>query len=198
MDREPLRCCWGSPPSTVESKTALRLLCFRGESRLGAVLVVPGLFSRLWLTMARVGVSSGVLHSLLWLYQALLGASLVFPTSSTRHQFESFTSFVAASLLESSSCAFFVRRQEVSRICHSVAVSLLGLATIPVPAYLLYKLGGDSSKLLFDWEVVSSAMYNLDLVASAKFMVLLKRHEKPRHPRQGGEPHLLVIIVNGR
>ncbi|CAN6843145.1 unnamed protein product [Brassica oleracea] len=108
MDREPLRCRWGSPPSTVESKTALRLLCFRGESRLGAVLVVPGLFSRPWLTMARVGVSSGVLHSLLWLYQALLGASLVFPASSTRHQFESFTSFVAASLLESSSCAFFV------------------------------------------------------------------------------------------
>ncbi|KAG2298105.1 hypothetical protein Bca52824_034577 [Brassica carinata] len=143
----------GSPPSTVESKTTLRLFCFRGESRLGAVLVVPDLYSRLWLPMARAGVSSRVPHSRLWLFQALFGASLVFPASSSRHQFETFTSFAAASLLEPSSCAFFVRftldtsglfvmhilrffgsrrRQEASRVCHSVAVSLLGSVTIPV------------------------------------------------------------------
>lgn len=144
----------GSPPSTAESKTTLRLFCFRGELRLGAVLVVPDLYSRLWLPLARVCVSSRVPHSRLWLFQALLGALLVFPALSSRHQFETFTSFAAASLLEPSSCASFVRftldtsglfarhilrffgsrrRQEASRVCHSVAVSLLGSITIPVP-----------------------------------------------------------------
>ncbi|KAG2262940.1 hypothetical protein Bca52824_070019 [Brassica carinata] len=184
----------GSPPSTAESKTTLRLFCFRGESRLGAVLVVPDRYSRLWLPMARAGVSSRVPHSRLWLFQALLGASLVFPASSSRHQFETFTSFADASLLEPSSCAFFVRftldmsglfarhilrffgsrrRQEASRVCHSVAVSLLGsvpsqcrsleLSWIGVwfggQAFLVYRLGNGSSELLFGWEMVSSAVW---------------------------------------
>lgn len=103
MVRGTLTASSGSPPSTVESKTTLKLFGSRGELRLGAVLVVPGPYSRLWLHMARVGVLSGVLHSRLWLFQALLGAPLVFPASSLRHQFEIFTSFAAASLLESSS-----------------------------------------------------------------------------------------------
>lgn len=78
MVRGTLTASSGSPPFTVESKTTLRLFGSRGELRLGAVLVVPGLYSRLWLHMARVGALSGVLHSRLWLFQALLGAPLVF------------------------------------------------------------------------------------------------------------------------
>ncbi|KAF3541052.1 hypothetical protein F2Q69_00019967 [Brassica cretica] len=105
---------------------------------------------------------------------------------------------------------FINSRQEASRICHSVAVSLLGLATIPVPVKgrlirhwpiccTSYVATVASFCSIGKWfQALCDVVYNSDLVASAKFMVLLKRHEKSRHPRQGGEPHLLVIIVNGK
>ncbi|KAG2327068.1 hypothetical protein Bca52824_009796 [Brassica carinata] len=72
----PLSSWWCVGSLRLDSGSIAALV--RGESRLGAVLIVPDLYSRLWLPMARAGVSSRVPHSRLWLFQALFGASLSF------------------------------------------------------------------------------------------------------------------------
>ncbi|KAF2560338.1 hypothetical protein F2Q70_00018972 [Brassica cretica] len=64
----------------------------------------------------------------------------------------------------------------------------------------MYMFYGDSSELLFGREAVSSAVWccvQVGFGGISKALLLRKRHEKSRHPRQRGEPHLLVIIVKG-
>ncbi|KAF3569855.1 hypothetical protein F2Q69_00060559 [Brassica cretica] len=145
-------------------------------------------------------VLSGGESSRLWLFQALLGATLVFPASSSRHQFEDFISLTAASLLESSSRALSTARDVTD--WSSVAVSLLCSATIPVPVkgcLTRHWFCGSSSELRFGREAVSSAVWccvQVSFGGISKALLLRKRHEKSRHPRQG-EPHIFVIIVNG-
>ncbi|KAG5407818.1 hypothetical protein IGI04_013937 [Brassica rapa subsp. trilocularis] len=110
--------------------------------------------------------------------------------------------------------------RDVPALVSVVAESLLCLASIPVPVKDFLSL--EPSRLvcgtevrsvwctgmvatvasfLLGWEAVSNAVWCCVQAESwwreQGFMLLRRRLENSRHPRQQGEPHLLGIFVNG-
>ncbi|KAJ4886625.1 hypothetical protein Rs2_26373 [Raphanus sativus] len=138
--------------------------------------------------MARVGALSGVLHSRLWLFQALLGAPLVFLAYHFVTSLRSslvlrpllywsralvFALFVL--LLTRVDCLRgtlpFLRFSKTARDVTTLSLGggvSLGFSCHPDAgeglldsslASLAFRLGDDSGELLFGWEAVSSAVW---------------------------------------
>ncbi|KAF3487567.1 hypothetical protein F2Q69_00054215 [Brassica cretica] len=144
-------------------------------------------------TTQRLVLSRGE-SSRLWLFQALLGATLVFPASSSCHQFEDFISLAAASLLESSSRALSVDGKRRLRLVFHGGVSLVFSYHPSTGEGLLVASFGSVGRR---FQALCAAVYKSALVALAKLCYYGNDTEKSRHPRQRREPHLFVIIVNG-